>query len=246
MFLAIPGISIETTTLYILGIICGALIAWYTLGAIVNNLFASYPEDSRESVHMIFTISMAYIGIALIVFVLTMNFWVLLAMFAVLLGVILYMAKDFMRDFFTRISLLSVKAFGIGDYIDVARHRGRVLRIGSMYTMIRRDDNSVVCIPNQTIVRSVIINYTRSDYIKLQEAIVLKIAEPDVAKVYDRISEELELFGYRRAKIVHDATAEGTRFAVTINLEDAASISNDSSNLHKALNIVKGEYVITG
>jgi hypothetical protein len=34
------------------------------------------------------------------------------------------------------------------------------------------------------------------------------------------------------------------RFAVTINLEDAASISNDTSNLHKALNIVKGEYVM--
>ena len=31
---------------------------------------------------------------------------------------------------------------------------------------------------------------------------------------------------------------------LTINLEDAASISNDTSNLHKALNIVKGEFIM--
>ena len=39
-------------------------------------------------------------------------------------------------------------------------------------------------------------------------------------------------------------TTDGMRFAVTINLEDAASISNDTSNLHKALNIVKGEFIM--
>jgi hypothetical protein len=44
-------------------------------------------------------------------------------------------------------------------------------------------------------------------------------------------------------KIVHKSVPEGIRFAITINLEDAASISNDTMNLHKALNIVKSEYV---
>jgi small-conductance mechanosensitive channel len=244
MFLDILGISIETTTLYLLGVIVGAFIAWYILGAIVSNIVASYPEDSRESIHSLFTITVAYVSITLIIFILMRDDYIMLAMFAVLLGVALYMMKDFLKDFFTRINLLSVKAFGIGDYIEVSHHRGRVLKIGGLYTMLRKDDNTVVCVPNRTIVDSIIINFTRADYIKLQESIVLKVADTDVTKIYDRISEELDIFGYKRAKIVHDVMQDGIRFAVTINLEDAASISNDTSNLHKALNIVKGEYVM--
>ncbi|WP_231845034.1 mechanosensitive ion channel domain-containing protein [Methanocella paludicola] len=221
-----------------------SFIVWYVLGTALNNLFASLPEDSRESLRMVFTISVVYVGISLIVFVLTMNIYVLLGMSALLLGVILYMIKGFLKDFFTRISLLSVKAFGIGDYIEVAHYKGRVIKIGSLYTLLRRDDNTVVCIPNQTVTRSIVINYTKTDYIKLQEAIVLRVAEADVNKVYNRISEELDIFGYKRAKIIHSPTQDGMRFAVTINLEDAASISNDTSNLHKALNIVKGEFIM--
>lgn len=244
MFLEILGISAETTLVYIALIILGSFIVWYVLGTALNNLFASLPEDSRESLRMVFTISVVYVGISLIVFVLTMNIYVLLGMSALLLGVILYMIKGFLKDFFTRISLLSVKAFGIGDYIEVAHYKGRVIKIGSLYTLLRRDDNTVVCIPNQTVTRSIVINYTKTDYIKLQEAIVLRVAETDVNKVYNRISEELDIFGYKRAKIIHSPTQDGMRFAVTINLEDAASISNDTSNLHKALNIVKGEFIM--
>lgn len=244
MFLEILGISAETTLVYIALIILGSFIVWYVLGTALNNLFASLPEDSRESLRMVFTISVVYVGISLIVFVLTMNIYVLLGMSALLLGVILYMIKGFLKDFFTRISLLSVKAFGIGDYIEVAHFKGRVIKIGSLYTLLRRDDNTVVCIPNQTVTRSIVINYTKTDYIKLQEAIVLRVAEADVNKVYNRISEELDIFGYKRAKIIHSPTSDGMRFAVTINLEDAASISNDTSNLHKALNIVKGEFIM--
>lgn len=244
MFLEILGISAESTLVYIALIIFGSFIVWYVLGTALNNLFASLPEDSRESLRMVFTISVVYVGISLIVFVLTMNIYVLLGMSALLLGVILYMIKGFLKDFFTRISLLSVKAFGIGDYIEVAHYKGRVIKIGSLYTLLRRDDNTVVCIPNQTVTRSIVINYTKTDYIKLQEAIVLRVAEADVNKVYNRISEELDIFGYKRAKIIHSPTQDGMRFAVTINLEDAASISNDTSNLHKALNIVKGEFIM--
>lgn len=39
-----------------------------------------------------------------------------------------------------------MKAFGIGDYM--AHHKGRVLKVGNLYMMLRRDDNSVVCVPN--------------------------------------------------------------------------------------------------
>jgi small-conductance mechanosensitive channel len=244
MFLDILGISLQTTTIYIILILVGAFIAWYILGTAINNLFASYPEDSRESVHTVFTISVVYIALSLVVFVLTMNFYVLFGMFALLLGVLLYLSKDFLQDFFTRISLLSVKAFGIGDYIEVSHHKGRVLRIGNLYTMLRRDDNSVVCVPNQIVMRSIVINYTRADYIKLQEAVVLRVPDSEVNKVYNRIMEELEIFGYKRAKVIHTPAPDGVRFAVTINLEDAASISNDTSNLHKALNIVKGEFIM--
>lgn len=244
MFLDILGISVETTTLYIILIIFGTFIIWYILGTAISNLFASLPEDSRESIHIIFTISVAYIGIVLIVFVLTTNIYVLIGMTTVLLGVLLYMLKDYLKDFFTRITILSAKSFGIGDYIEIAHHKGRVLKIGSLYTLIRRDDNTVVCVPNQIVTRSIVINYTRTDYIKLQEALILKVPEAEVNKVYNRISEELEIFGYKRAKIIHNPTTDGMRFAVTINLEDAASISNDTSNLHKALNIVKGEFIM--
>lgn len=244
MLFGLAGIVIDTTLLLIiLGVVAVTILVKFVLDTIIKNVFATYPEDTKESLRFIINILIVYVCITIILYVLISDYIILLAMFAGLAAILLYLTKDFLKDFFMRLSLLSVKAFGIGDYIDVLNHRGRVLKIGSMYTLIRKDDNSMVCIPNQIISRSIIINFTSADYIKLQESIVLKIQEQDISKIYSRIAEELDIFGYKRAKVLHVATPEGTRFAVTINLEDAASISNDTANLHKALNIVKSEYV---
>ncbi|WP_230742684.1 mechanosensitive ion channel domain-containing protein [Methanooceanicella nereidis] len=227
----------------IIGIILVSIIAKLISDWVVKHIFVEYPDDTKESMRLIFTVLIIYVGITLLVYIIITNSMFLLVMLALLTITVLYTAKDFIKDFFTRISLLTVKAFGIGDYIDVIGQKGRVLKIGSLYTMLRRDDNSIICIPNEIIVRSMVINYTKADYIKLQESFTVNVEEQDITKVYSRITEELDIFGYRRAKILHSQTPEGMRFAVTINLEDAASISNDTSNLHKALNIVRGEFV---
>lgn len=227
----------------IIAVVVIALLSKLMLDWVIKNFFAEYPDDTRESIRLIATVLVAYVCLSLIVYVLTKEALFLLVLLGFVIIVILYLSKDFARDFITRISLLTVKAFSIGDYIEVAEQRGRVLKIGSLYTMLRKDDNSVVCIPNDTIVKSMIVNYTRADYIKLQESILVIVPEQEVSKVYTRISEELDIFGYKRAKILHTKVPEGVRFAVTVNLEDAASISNDTANLHKALNIVKGEFV---
>jgi small-conductance mechanosensitive channel len=244
MRIDIAGISIDSTLLVIiLGIIAGAIITKLLLDTIIKNIFATYPDDTKESLRFIIDILVVYLCMTLILYALISNYIILLAMFMMLAGIILYLMKDFLKDFFMRLSLLSVKAFGIGDYIEVVSHRGRVLKIGSMYTLLRKDDNSLVCIPNMMISKSIIVNFTSADYIKLQETMVVNVPEQDVAKIYSSITQELDIFGYKRVKIVHKTSSEGIRFAVTINLEDAASISNDTANLHKALNIVKSEYV---
>lgn len=243
MLVEIGDLAIEDRTMLIGGIIIGSILAKFVLDWIVNNIFIGYPDDTRESMKLISNVLVIYVGITLLVYVLITNSFFLLVMLALLTITVLYTAKDFIKDFFTRVSLLTIKAFGIGDYIEVMDQKGRVLKIGSLYTMLRRDDNSVICIPNESIVKSMVINYTKADYIKLQESITVPVVEDEISKVYARITEELDIFGYRRAKIVHSPTIEGVRFAVTINLEDAASISHDTANLHKALNIVKGEFV---
>jgi small-conductance mechanosensitive channel len=230
-------------TILIIAIVIGSIIAKFLMDWVVTHIFVEYPDDTKESMRLIFTVFVIYLAISLLVYVVTMNSLFLLVMLGLLTVTLLYTSTDFIKDFFTRVSLLTIKAFGIGDYIDVMDQKGRVLKIGSIYTMLRRDDNSIICIPNETIARSMVINYTRADYIKLQESIIIKVEEQEISKVYSRITEELEIFGYRRAKIIHTPIPEGMRFAVTINLEDAASISHDTANLHKALNIVKGEFV---
>lgn len=244
MLFAFGGMVMDTDrTILLIGIIVGTILAKLITDWIVNNIFARYPDDTRESMRLILTVLIIYISISLLVYVLITNELFLLVMLTLVIITVLYTSKDFIKDFFTRVSLITIKAFGVGDYIEVMDQKGRVLKIGSIYTTLRRDDNSIICIPNDMIVKSMVINFTRADYIKLQETITVNIDEQEVSKVYSRITEELDIFGYKRTKIVHSPTPEGIRFAVTINLEDASSISNDTANLHKALNIVKGEFV---
>lgn len=66
------------------------------------------------------------------------------------------------------IQILVTKPFKIGDYIQVAGHRGYVTTIELMFTTIRTDNQKEAVIPNATIVEDTITNYTKYPYVRVK------------------------------------------------------------------------------
>ncbi|UNT92468.1 mechanosensitive ion channel family protein [Allobaculum sp. Allo2] len=87
------------------------------------------------------------------------------------------------------IQILVTKPFKIGDYIQVAGHRGYVTTIELMFTTIRTDNQKEAVIPNATIVEDTITNYTKYPYVRVKVPFSVAVGN-DMTKIR---TEALEL-----------------------------------------------------
>jgi len=231
--------------LEVLAVVVGTSIIYALAGAIVGRAMDRYPEDVRETVRIYAKVLIGSVGILLLVVLLTTNFLILVGLALLVLLVLLYAGRDLLRGFATRFYLLSANDFNIGDYIEVAGTRGRVIKVDNVYTLLRRDDNTIACVPNTRVIRSTVLNYTRADIIKLLESVVLNVSDDQIPSVRERILNELATFGYTRPVplVTHMRTKDGVRFAVQVSVGSAVHAPTDVENLRKALTIVSGEYI---
>lgn len=238
--------QLDTTLLLELAAVAaGTLVAYRLAGTLVERGLTRYPEDVRETVRIYSKVLVGFTGMVLLVVLVTTNFLILVGLAFVMLVVLLYAGRDLLRGLATRFYLLSSNDFNIGDYIEVVGVRGRVMKIDNLYTLLRRDDNTVACIPNSRVIRSTVINYTGADLIKLLDSVVLNVSDDQVPSVRERILTELATFGYTKPvpMVTHARTSDGVRFAVQLSVGSAVEAPSDVENLRKALTIVSGEYI---
>lgn len=157
------------TWLQILYSIIFMLVAWF-----VSRLFASLlinkllnktriSQDSKAIIHRIIFFSMivivllsvlAYLGIPL-------------ATFAFISGAVAigfgFGAKTIIENFLSGWILMSERPIRIGDVIDMDGNLGVVMEIGNRSTQIRRNDGAQLIIPNNQVLESKLINWTRFD-----------------------------------------------------------------------------------
>lgn len=88
------------------------------------------------------------------------DFGSLLTSSAILTAVIGFSMQDSIGSFVSGILIQVEKPFWIGHWIRVAGLEGRVVELGWRYTRIETRDKNVICVPNNTISRDILINYS--------------------------------------------------------------------------------------
>ncbi len=81
---------------------------------------------------------------------------------ALLVGLGLGLQQTF-NDFFSGILLLSERRIEIGDYIQVQKMMGQVIKIGLRTTLVQSMDELVVIVPNSKLVNEQVINYSQEE-----------------------------------------------------------------------------------
>ena len=72
--------------------------------------------------------------------------------------------KDSLANVAGGIILIITKPFRKGDYIDILEIAGKVESIDLLYSTLKSIDNKVISIPNGKLTNSVLINYSREDF----------------------------------------------------------------------------------
>lgn len=105
--------------------------------------------------------------------------------------------RDYIADFFSGIYLSFSNTFGIGDYVKLDNHKGRIIEIGMLKIKILNDDDDLVIMPNFKVYFNEIINYTRRDarimsidfQVGLKNVISIEELEKDLIRTLDSFSE---------------------------------------------------------
>ncbi|EAK9993625.1 mechanosensitive ion channel family protein [Campylobacter lari] len=153
----------------ILSIIYVVLVTWFII-----NIFDSYgmvivaklaeKSGKREVVNLIIKILYFIIIVIAVLFVLArlgFNISALIASLGIGGLAVALAAKDIIANFFASVLLLFDNSFNQGDWIEVSGIEGTVVETGLRKTTIRTFDNSLVFLPNSTIMGANIKNWSK-------------------------------------------------------------------------------------
>ena len=89
-----------------------------------------------------------------------------------------FAAKDTIENFFGSIAVLTDRPFLVGDWVVIGDVEGTVERIGFRSTRVRTFYDSMVTVPNATLVRAQVDNYGRRRYRRIKATLQLSYATP--------------------------------------------------------------------
>ncbi len=111
-----------------------------------------------------------------------------LGLFSVAIG---FAAQKSVSNLISGLFILFDRPFEIGDFVDIGGTMGTVMYIDLLSTRLRTPDNLLVRIPNETVLGSVIKNYTHFDVRRLTIQVGVGY-DSDLARVQEVIRATLE------------------------------------------------------
>jgi len=142
--------------------------------------------------------------------------------------------QNIINNFVSGIILIFEKPFSIGDYIELADKKGRVLDIGIRSSKMLTPQGSRVIIPNGDLLSGRLVNYTTHDS-HLKSEILLKVnQEADLNLVKKLINETIDLSegAVKKApkQILFNAiTADSVELKITVWITDVYAEGNFKS-----------------
>ena len=109
-----------------------------------------------------------------------------IALASVLTLAISLSVQDLLTNVIGGFTLLYTKPFHSGDYVDIGTDSGTVVEIGITYTRLKTADCKVISIPNSTVIKGTVVNYSTSDVRRVDVAISASYENP-TQKVLDAL-----------------------------------------------------------
>ena len=125
------------------------------------------------------------VGVAFVASKLTEDLWKIVAGMSIGGAILAFAFKDSVENIFGTFTVLLDKPFQLGDWITVGDVDGTVEKVGFRSTRVRTFYNSLVTIPNSTLVRAYVDNYGKRRYRRFKCHLGL---------TYDTPPEKIEAF----------------------------------------------------
>lgn len=111
-----------------------------------------------------------------------------------------FAAKDTIENFFGSIAVILDRPFDVGDWVRIGEVEGDVESLGLRSTRIRTFDQSLVTVPNATLVRATVDNFGRRRYRRYRTLISLKYGtNPERIEAFcEGVRELIRLHPYTR------------------------------------------------
>ena len=129
---------------------------------------AKIDPTARGFVSSFIKIGLYAVLITVLVAILGVETASIIAVFASCGAAIALALQGSLANFAGGIMLLIFKPFNVDEYIDSPDFGGTVSEIGIFYTMLITPDNKHITVPNSTILNSVITNYSKEKYRRLE------------------------------------------------------------------------------
>jgi len=128
-----------------------------------------------------------------------------------------FAAKDTIENFFGSIAVIMDRPFEVGDWVVIGEVEGTVETMGLRSTRVRTFYNSLVTIPNSTLVRATVDNYGRRKFRRFKT---------DLSVTYSTPADKIEAFcaGIRELIRVHPYTRKDY-YHVWLNSFDASGVN---------------------
>ncbi|MEM3095391.1 MAG: mechanosensitive ion channel family protein [Nitrososphaerota archaeon] len=193
----------ELTTIVVqLAIIAAMLLATALvarlISAILRKLLFKVPPLLNEQIARGASIFVWLVGLLLVVNQLGLNLDILLLLIA-LAGIATIIAtRDVLGNMASRYLLGSFIPVKVGDDVQVAGQRGRVIEINQVTSLLLSDDGSVITVPNSVFIKEICINLTPyasqrvSIPILVPGGVSLPEAETEVLKLCNKYRNRLD------------------------------------------------------
>lgn len=147
-----------------INLITAALIVIYRLR---KNIPFKYTDNVIVGINNVYYLILT-IGVGMMI----LGFWGInvkelftsLSIFAAAIAII---AKDFVSTIISGIILSFSNDINIDDYVKIGEHKGKIVDINIQKIVILNDDDDIIYLPNDKVLQSEIINYTKREIKKV-------------------------------------------------------------------------------
>ncbi|MBZ0173312.1 MAG: mechanosensitive ion channel family protein, partial [Phycisphaerales bacterium] len=116
-----------------------------------------------------------------------------------------FAAKDTIENFFGSIAVILDQPFEVGDWVVIGDVEGTVEHLGLRSTRVRTFYNSIVTVPNSTLVRATVDNYGRRRFRRFKTHLALTYSTPPekIEAFCEGVREIIRLHPYTRKDYFH-------------------------------------------
>ncbi len=177
-------LAVQLLTVVLIIILTYLVVRFYRI--IITRIAGTVPSGLVASLQQIGSWAIWVLGVIIVLN--TLDVPILLLLVLLFLGglTMIVAYRNILTDMAASQFVSTYQPFKVGEWIEVQDYYGRVIERNLIQTKILTPDNEIVIIPNSTLVRSSVINRTRSGALRIQIPVVVS-TEMDLTKIEDQL-----------------------------------------------------------